>query len=158
MPRISPCLKCLSRPCLKNGVPCREVEALLPSPAAGRNMREWTNLRGVGRIADGPSRRALREASEGPRLLMLLSCRFRHLLTPRERAVAAFVWGMGCSLNEAAARMGVSRTSVRSYMRRTLVKMYGVIERAQKMETRVLRKTSNGWSALSSARSDTRAG
>lgn len=127
MKRATLCNECARRTCLETGVPCPQVESLLPSADSGRNKREWTGIAHAERLPDGPSRAALREAGEGKRELMRLANSYRDLLTRREHLAAVLVWGLGCSLKEAAARLGVSISSVRVYVRRTLVKMYDVV-------------------------------
>ncbi|GEM_PF-2094194 len=127
MARTTLCNHCDRRTCLSSCRPCADVEALLPSPDFGRNMREWIGIAHPDRLLDSPARAALREAAEGRRCLMRLADRYRNLLSEREHLAATLVWGLGCSLNEAAARLGVSKSRVQICMHRALGKLYGVV-------------------------------
>lgn len=121
------CAACDCRTCLDTGHPCAEVEALLPSPDFGRNGREWIGIAHAERLPDGPARAALREASEGRRCLMRLADVYRERLSSREYLSAMLVWGLGCSLNEAAGRLGVSKGRVQACMYRALAELYDVV-------------------------------
>ena len=131
--RATLCNNCDSRTCLATGLPCPEVEALLPSPCAGRSDCEWIGLTRPDRITESSSR-TRREASDDRRFLMRVVDRHVWQLSDRERLAAVLIWGLGCSLNTAAARLGVSKCAVQTYMRRTLAKMFDLVSEMQDAE------------------------